>query len=120
MTFRIDNVRRVSEHVWIAIKARNAEGWSEYFTLVSGADGCGLFHMEIGGKPESWDVFWPKEEFAIGAEESPEEIAKKFAKSMICKGYGPMLNMENDAVAQTVEDVDGVKFEARGHVGRYR
>ena len=120
MTFRIDNIKRSTGCVWISIKARNSHGWSEYFTLVSGADGRGLYHMELGGQPERWEVFWTKEEFEIGDDETPIEIAKRFAKAMIGRGFGPMLDMENDAVAHTIEDVDGVKFEARGHVGRYR
>lgn len=76
--------------------------------------------MEIGGRPEDWEVFWTKDEFAVGPDESPVEIAKLFAKAMICKGLGPMLDMENDVVARSVKDVDQVKFEEHGHVGRYR
>ena len=76
--------------------------------------------MEIGGQPEGWEVFWTIDEFGVGADESPVEIAKLFAKAMIAKGCGPMLDMENDVVARSVKDVDQVKFEEHGHVGRYR
>ena len=119
MTFRIDSITRDAERVWISMKASTDRG-GHYFTLVTGKDRRGLYHMEIGGQPEDWEVFWTKDEFGVRADESPVEIAKRFARAMICKGLGPMLDMENDVAARTIEDVDQVKFETRGHVGRYR
>lgn len=116
---RVQGAFRIDEFFWSGrkacarIKAKLGD-WSGYVELRSDDWGRGMGCVENGQRIVEPDAF------AVAPGTCAREGAAALAKAMLEAGFGPMLDMSGQVCARVAADVDAVKFEERGCVGRYR
>ena len=111
--FRIDDFSLNGKQACARIKAKLGD-WSGYVTLCTDSDGAGMACAENG------QTILSPEQFTTDPSETPAQASARFAAAMLRAGFSPMFDMNNDICARAPEDLAKVKFEPRGHVGRYR
>jgi len=111
--FRIDHISTRGRRIEVMVKARLGN-YSGYVTLHSDDSGAGLYCDDPAASLLS------AEQFQALESETVPEIAARFSRAMLEAGLGPMYDMGNEVCANSPDEVAGIKFHPRGHVGPYR